>query len=71
MAGVGRYSLKEKIHFWRISKGSLFECIAILDLAMVVTTVNIAEKDKLHKQTWQVPAKCYGPIRWAEKPKKK
>lgn len=30
--GTSRYSLKDKVNFFRVAKGSIFECVAILDL---------------------------------------
>ncbi len=30
--GCSRYSKKEKINFWRIARGSVFECVAVLDI---------------------------------------
>jgi four helix bundle protein len=30
--GTSRYSLKDKVNFFRVAKGSIFECVAILDI---------------------------------------
>ena len=30
--GCSRYSKKDKANFWRIARGSVFECVAILDV---------------------------------------
>lgn len=30
--GTSRYSLKDKVNFFRVAKGSIFECVAILDV---------------------------------------
>jgi four helix bundle protein len=41
--GNGRYSLKEKTNFYRIAKGSAFECIPLFD---IFYQLNIINKDK-------------------------
>ncbi len=44
-----RYSSKDKANFWRVAKGSVFECVAILDL---VKTFDLVERDldPLHEE---------------------
>jgi four helix bundle protein len=37
-----RYTSKDKANFWRVAKGSVFECVAILDL---VKTLGLVERD--------------------------
>lgn len=65
--GVSRYSLKEKVNYWRISKGSLFECVSIIDLIEAVTDLKIENKYMLLKDMTEVGKMLSGLIRWAEK----
>lgn len=65
--GTSRYSLKEKMNFWRISKGSLFECVSIIDLIQAVTDMTLENKIKLMQDMTDVGKMLSGLIRWAEK----
>lgn len=65
--GVSRFSLKDKINFWRISKGSLFECVAVIDLIQAVTTIEIKNKNSLIEEMSNVGKMLSGLIRWADK----
>lgn len=67
--GVSRFSLKDKINFWRISKGSLSECVAIMDLSHIVTNLEIENKEKLIQEMAEIGKMLSGLIRWAEKQK--
>lgn len=42
--GSSRYSRNDKAHFLRISRGSVFECVAILDL---LHAMGCAEEDRI------------------------
>jgi four helix bundle protein len=43
--GTSRYSLKDKVNFFRIAKGSIFECVAILDVVhrLKMTSANLEQ----------------------------
>lgn len=44
--GSGRYSKKDKRHFYVISRGSTFECVAIFDY---LKDINMIEKEQFTK----------------------
>jgi len=68
--GVSRYGLKNKMYFWRISKGSLFESVAILDLVVLLGNIEI-NKENLNIQMTEIGKMLSGLIRWAEKEQEK
>ncbi len=68
--GVSRYGLKDKMYFWRISKGSLFECVAIIDLIEILTVIPL-NKSKITSEMAEVGKMLSGLIRWAEREQKK
>jgi four helix bundle protein len=65
-----RYSSKDKANFWRVAKGSVFECVAILDL---IRTLNLVKQDveSLHVELEHLGKMLSGLIRFIEqKPRK-
>lgn len=46
--GNGRNTLKEKIQFYKTARGSLFECVPILQLIAELNFINGAEHQKLY-----------------------
>jgi four helix bundle protein len=69
--GVSRYSLKEKMNFWRISKGSLFECVAIVDLIGLIAEIEMNNRERIYGQMVEVGKMLSGLIRWAEQEQRK
>lgn len=68
--GVSRFSLKDKVNFWRVSKGSLFECVAIIDLVSITTEIKF-NKTKILEEMSDVGRMLSGLIRWADSEQKK
>lgn len=60
-----RYSSKDKANFWRVAKGSVFECVAILDL---VKTLELVQKDldPMHEELEHLGKMLSGLIRFIE-----
>ncbi len=60
-----RYSSKDKANFWRVAKGSVFECVAILDLIEPLALVprNTAE---LQEELEHLGKMLSGLIRYIE-----
>jgi four helix bundle protein len=65
-----RYSSKDKANFWRVAKGSVFECVAILGL---VRTLGLAKQDLGYMQTEleHIGKMLSGLIRYIEKTPRK
>jgi four helix bundle protein len=65
-----RYSSKDKANFWRVARGSVFECVAILDL---VRTLGLAKQDLGYMQTEleHIGKMLSGLIRYIEKAPRK
>ncbi len=63
--GCSRYSSKDKANFWRVAKGSVFECVAILDL---VRTMELVEEgiDDLEIELEHLGKMLSGLIRFIE-----
>lgn len=68
--GVSCYSLRDKSNFWRIAKGSLFECVAILDVVEVVSDAEFKTSKDLKEDMQSIGRMLSGLLRWAEKQNK-
>ena len=64
--GCSRWSKKDKANFWRIAKGSVFECSALLDL---IERLKLVEKDFnfLQDKLVEIGKMLSGLIRFIEK----
>lgn len=64
--GCSRWGKKDKANFWRVAKGSVFECVALLD---VIERLKMAEIDFncLHDDLVQIGKMLSGLIRFIEK----
>ncbi len=47
--GTGRFSPKEKKHFFTVARSSAFECVAILDVLLGMKLIS----DELHEELYQ------------------
>lgn len=65
--GVSRYGLRDKANFWRIAKGSLFECVAILDVVRVVHALPKEKHEALIREMEDIGKMLSGLLRWVEK----
>lgn len=55
--GTSMFSQKEKANYWRIAKGSVFECVAVIDL---VRRLGLVTKDiGLFTKIWRPLAECF------------
>jgi four helix bundle protein len=68
--GTSRFSQKEKANYYRISKGSLFECVAIVDL---IKKENWVERDLdfLYRDMQTIARMLSGLIKYIENDEKK
>ncbi len=64
--GCSRFSQKEKANYFRISKGSVFECVAVLDL---IRKVGLIEEDfgPVYKNLETIGRMLSGLIKFVEK----
>ena len=46
--GAGRYSKADKKHFYTIARGSVFECVAILDILRDIGLISSSHKSELY-----------------------
>ena len=65
--GCSRYSERDKTNFWRIAKGSVFECAAIVDLLSELNLADHSVADSLQADLAQIGKMLSGLIRWIEK----
>jgi len=61
--GSGRFSEKDIRRFYVISRGSLFECIAILDILNTENVIKNEEHKLLLKEGELISKKLYGMIK--------
>ena len=47
--GAGRYSKPDKRNFYTISRGSVFECVAILDILSDKELIDMEQKEHLYE----------------------
>jgi four helix bundle protein len=48
--GAGRQAKNDKKHFYTIARGSLNECVALLDLAFALEIINKDDFHRLHQE---------------------
>ncbi len=61
-----RYSSRDKANFWRVAKGSVFECVAILDLVRTLELVT-RDLDPLQEELEHLGKMLSGLIRFIER----
>ena len=64
--GCSRWSKKDKANFWRVAKGSVFECVALLDVIERLKLVE-ADFDTLQDGLVSIGKMLSGLIRFIEK----
>lgn len=61
--GVSRYGSKEKLNFFRIAKGSTFECVACLDVMKSLQMIECVQYDEIIAQYCEVGKMLSGLLR--------
>lgn len=61
-----RYSSRDKANFWRVAKGSVFECVAILDLVKTLE-LSVSGTDKMESELEHIGKMLSGLIRYIQK----
>ncbi|MCI5071790.1 four helix bundle protein [bacterium] len=61
--GISRYGAKEKINFLRIAKGSLFECVACIDIMKSLQIIDRKEYQEVIKEMSEIGKMLSGLIR--------
>lgn len=64
--GSGRLSQKESRNFYNIAKGSTYEVISLLDIALLQNYVDKNNYDKLYKQSEEISKMLSGLIKYNE-----
>lgn len=62
--GCSRYSKKDKGHFFRIAKGSVFECVAIMDMMKEFEWIKSEQSEKLKTDLTELGKMLSGLIGW-------
>ncbi len=64
--GCARSTAKDKCNFWRVAKGSVFECVAIFDL---IKTLRLVQSDlvEVYEKLQTIGKMLSGLIRYVEK----
>ena len=60
---------KDKANFFRVAKGSAFECVAVLDLMEAVGWISQKENSEVQAQLTEIGKMLSGLIRYFEKEK--
>jgi len=68
--GCSRYSSKDKANFWRVAKGSVFECVAILALVKTLELVD-RSTEELQIELEHLGKMLSGLIRFIERSPRK
>ncbi len=68
--GSARSTAKDKVNFLRMAKGSLFECVAVLDLFGELELIGPVEREELQERLARVGKMVSGLIRFIETGKK-
>lgn len=61
--GAGRFTNKDKRNFYVISRGSVFECVALLDFLQNEEIILKEEYDSLYKNLEELSKMLYGMIK--------
>ncbi|MEA3493185.1 MAG: four helix bundle protein [Candidatus Margulisiibacteriota bacterium] len=59
---AGRYSKADKRHFYVIARGSVFECVAIIDIVNDVGLISVQQKNDLYKKLEELSKMISGLI---------
>jgi len=69
--GSGRHTTKDKMNFFRVARGSVFECVAIIDLSHDMGLVDFETKSQLEISLSQLGKMLSGFIKCLENFKEK
>ena len=61
--GAGRFTKPDKRNFYVIARGSLFECVAVLDLILDEHIINGETHSSLYKRAEELSKMLYGMIK--------
>jgi len=61
--GTGRVSKKDRRHFYVISRGSVFECVAVLDFLKDEKTITAAQYSNFYKQAEELSKMLFSMIK--------
>jgi four helix bundle protein len=64
--GSARYTRPDKVNFFRVARGSVFECVAILDVLGVLARVLEGDLDRLYERLALIGKMLSGFIRYIE-----
>jgi four helix bundle protein len=62
--GSGRFTKRDKRNFYIISRGSVFECIAIFDLLQVTEQINKAEFNSFYSKLEEISKMLFALIKF-------
>lgn len=65
--GSGRYSNKESKNFYNIAKGSLYEVISLLDIALIRNFITRDQYGIIYKKSEEISKMLTGLIKYNEK----
>jgi four helix bundle protein len=60
--GSGRFTKRDKRNFYIISRGSVFECIAIFDLLQITEQINKAEFNSFYSKLEEISKMLFALI---------
>lgn len=61
--GISRFGSKEKLNYLRIAKGSLFECVACIDVLAQIKAIDIKQYQSLNQELSLIGRMLSGLIR--------
>ena len=65
--GTGRFTNPDKRHFYVIARGSVFECVAILDFLKDENIIDESEFKLLYLKLEEISKMLYGLIKFLNK----
>ena len=63
--GNGRNTQKEKVQFYKTARGSLFECVPLLEICQKLGHISIAEYNSLYQKAEEIGKMLNGLIKSA------